>query len=297
MRLAQQPIGVFDSGVGGLTVLRKLAELMPNENLIYLGDTARVPYGNKSPETISLYAQQCAQFLLERQVKMIVIACNTVSAVALKAVQAISPVPVVGMIDPGAAATARFSRIGIIGTQATVQSKAYEIAIQSLNTARPVNIHAQACPLFVPLAEEGWHTHAAAELIAHEYLTPLQQAQIECLILGCTHYPLLKTIIQKTLPTVQLIDSGEEAAVVARASLEYTGQVMKNLSTVRTIEGYITDMNPNFATVAYRLLGRPFTHLEQVIVDTTVDKHSLQLLPQVKLAPDLRYTQFLPKED
>jgi glutamate racemase len=296
MIMAEQAIGVFDSGVGGLTVLRKLAELMPNENLIYLGDTARVPYGNKSAETICLYAQQCTRFLLERNVKMIVIACNTVSAVALQAVQAISPVPVVGMISPGAAAAARFSNIGIIGTQATVQSKAYEIELRRLNAARNIHIHAQACPLFVPLAEEGWHTHSATELVAREYLAPLQLAHIDCLILGCTHYPLLNTVIQTILPSVQLIDSGEEAAGVAQVLLAKMDKIRLSPNPARNIQGYVTDMNPSFAAVAYRLLGMPFTQLQHIAIDAVAEAQYLLTPRQVKLTSNISHSEFLSKE-
>ncbi len=269
----RRPIGVFDSGVGGLTVLRKLAELLPNEDLLYLGDTARVPYGDKSPEKIRLYAQQCALFLLEQSVKLMVVACNTVSAVALEAIEEISTVPVVGTIKPCAEAATRCiqqGRIGIIGTRATVQSKSYEKEILRLNDPNKVSIFAQECPLFVPLAEEGWHGHPATYAIAKEYLTPLQKAKIECLILGCTHYPMLKKVIQEIMGGVRLIDSGEESALVARSILQSQSQMSS--AKTRKIECWATDLTPTFASIVYQFLGLPASALHQVPLDLFVEE-------------------------
>lgn len=260
-----KPIGVFDSGVGGLTVLRKLAELLPHENLLYLGDTARVPYGNKSPETIQLYAMQCAKFLLEQSVKLIVVACNTVSAVALKTIEEISHVPVVGMIKPGAQAAVRYAahgKIGIIGTYATVKSRSYEDEIQRLRGMESSIILSQACPLFVPLAEEGWHSHPATYTIAKEYLTCLQKEQVECLILGCTHYPLLKSVIQDIMPEARLIDSGEEAAIVAKDIIEKNANVRLPEGN-RQILCCLTDIHPGFQKIAKEFLGIPLTAVLQ----------------------------------
>lgn len=267
--VAQNPIGVFDSGVGGLTTLRKLAQLLPHENLIYLGDTARVPYGNKSPEIIRSYALQCTRFLLGKKAKLIVVACNTVSAVALPYIEEASHVPVIGMIKPGAQAAAqnlREGRIGVIGTQATVQSKSYESEIHRLLGQKNVAVHTVACPLFVPLAEEGWHDHPVTYLIAREYLKPLFDAQIESLILGCTHYPLLEKVIRDTLPGVRLIDSGAESAFSAQRILQEQ-EIALIQSGSRTIECYVTDLTLTFSKLAHKLLEIPLTAVHQVSVD------------------------------
>ena len=194
--LRQKPIGVFDSGIGGLTVVRALTQCFPHENIVYFGDTARVPYGSKSPQVVREYAAQDIDFLLGNDVKMVVVACNTVSAVALDVVQKRARMPVVGVIVPGAAAAVAATlkkRIGIIGTRATVNSKAYAHAVRQI--APDVQVFSQACPLFVSLAEEGWNDHQATDLIAREYLFPLTLEKIDTLILGCTHYPVLRRAI------------------------------------------------------------------------------------------------------
>ncbi|HEY6953131.1 MAG TPA: glutamate racemase, partial [Bacteroidota bacterium] len=187
-----RPIGVFDSGIGGLTVVRALMKHLPHENLVYFGDTARVPYGPKSAQVVREYAVQDTDELLKHNVKYIVVACNTVSAVALDVVQKRARVPVLGVIVPGAEAAAHATvkkRVGIIGTLGTVLSNAYTNAIRQIDPG--IQVFSQPCPLFVPLAEEGWTSHAATELIAKEYLFPLTLEKIDTLILGCTHYPLL----------------------------------------------------------------------------------------------------------
>ena len=197
MRAAQRPIGVFDSGLGGLTVLKEIMALMPEENTIYFGDSGRTPYGSKSPETIERYARQIVRFLQEQQVKLIVIACNTVSACASDMVREIAGVPVVEVISPGAAAAAQTTcnnRIGVIGTRNTVASEVYIRAIQQV-TGTDTVITQQACPMFVSLAEEGWWNNSITRAIAAEYLLPLLQSNIDTLLLGCTHYPLLSEAI------------------------------------------------------------------------------------------------------
>ena len=215
------PIGIFDSGIGGLTVARAVYERLPHESTVYFGDTARVPYGPKSPETVRRYSREILDWLLGQGVKAVVVACNTSTAHALDALQAASPVPVIGVIEPGARAAAAASReeaIGVIGTAGTIASNAYARAIQR---ARPgARVEQRACPLFVPLVEEGWFEHPAAELIAREYLEPLRQACIDTLVLGCTHYPLLKPLLQRVMgPEVKMIDSGEETAVAVQQAL------------------------------------------------------------------------------
>jgi glutamate racemase len=208
------PIGVFDSGIGGLTVVRAMLEQLPDEQLIYFGDTARVPYGPKSPETVRRYSLQIAEWLVQQEVKAIVIACNTATAHALDLLRDTMSIPVVGVVDPGARAAIQRThdkRIGVIGTAGTIASGAYDRAIHRL--APDATVHAMACPLFVPLVEEGWTDHQATRLIAAEYLEPMQAAGVDTLVLGCTHYPLLAPVIAHVMGRdVTLIDSAEETA-------------------------------------------------------------------------------------
>src|SRR4051812_4127255 len=203
-----QPIGVFDSGIGGLTVVRELMRQLPQESVVYFGDTARVPYGPKSPDTVRRYSREIASFLLKQQAKAIVIACNTATAHALSVLREEFSVPVIGVVEPGARAAARATsggRIGVIGTAGTVASGAYDRAIRAiLPDARVVT---KACPLLVPLVEEGWIDHPVTAQVAREYLAPLMDEQIDTLVLGCTHYPLLKDVLCRALGRgVTLID-------------------------------------------------------------------------------------------
>lgn len=252
-----RPIGVFDSGIGGLTVVHALTQRLPHENIVYFGDTARVPYGPKSPQVIREYAAQDTEFLLSKNVKMIVIACNTVSGVALDVVQKHANVPVVGVIHPGAAAAvaaSRKKRVGVIGTVATINSNAYSIALRQLDPE--VKVFAQACPLFVPLAEEGWTNHRATELIAKEYLFPLKLEKIDTLVLGCTHYPLLREVIIKVLDgSVTLIDSGEATAREVEHILDERN--LRNPSSLKPhLQFYVSDVPAKFTEVGERFLGQ-----------------------------------------
>src|SRR5690349_3608109 len=210
----ERPIGVFDSGIGGLTVVRALRELLPNESIYYLGDTARVPYGGKSAATVQRYSLEIAELLLEENCKTIVVACNTASALALPELQATMSIPVTGVIQPGAQAAVAATRnghIGVIGTRATIKSKAYERAIQSLDEA--VQVTVRACPLFVPLIEEGWLEGEITDRIVRQYLTPLLEEGVDAVVLGCTHYPLLRGAIERFLgDKVQLVDSAQNCA-------------------------------------------------------------------------------------
>ena len=215
------PIGVFDSGIGGLTVVHELVRQLPHESIVYFGDTARVPYGPKSPETVRRYSREIAGFLQEQGVKNIVIACNTATAHALTTLREDLDMPIVGVVEPGAraavAATTR-GHVGVIGTVGTIKSGAYERAIRAIDP--DIRVTARACPLFVPLVEEGWMEHEAARLIAREYLEPLIDARIDTLVLGCTHYPLLKPLLRDVLgPEVRLIDSAEETAAETARTL------------------------------------------------------------------------------
>ena len=212
--MSSAPIGIFDSGIGGLTVAGAIRKLLPSESTIYFGDTARVPYGPKSPDTVRRYAREILDWLLQQDVKAIVVACNTVTAHALDDLRDRSPVPVIGVIEPGARAAARATvsgSVGVIGTSGTVASGAYRLALQRIRA--DLRVVEQACPLFVPLVEEGWFDHPATRLIAEDYLRPLREHGIDVLVLGCTHYPMLMPLLHQVMgDDVRLIDSAEETA-------------------------------------------------------------------------------------
>ena len=219
------PIGVFDSGLGGLTVAHAIMRQLPAESLIYFGDTARVPYGPKSPDTVRRYSREISAFLIEQGVKAIVVACNTATAHALPTLRDELDVPVIGVVEPGARAAVRATRtghIGVIGTAGTIRSQAYDRAIRAENPE--VRVTTLACPLFVPMVEEGWVDHEATHLIAEEYLAPFVKDPIDTLVLGCTHYPLLKPLIGEIVGrSVRLIDSAEETAADTRRMLDESG--------------------------------------------------------------------------
>ena len=263
----QKAIGIFDSGIGGLTVLKELAAALPREHTIYLGDTARVPYGVRSPETVTRYSFENTRFLLSQEIKMLVIACNTASAISLDAVKREFPLPVIGVLEPGAraaAAATKNRRIGVIGTEATVASGAYERALRSLDPA--IEVHSLACPLFVPLVEEGWFDNEVTELVASKYLAQLRGKGIDTLVLGCTHYPLLKSVIGRFLGTgIRLIDSATETA------REVTGMLAR-LNLTRTDAGaamrkyFVTDAPARFEKNGMLFLGDGALKAEQVNV-------------------------------
>jgi glutamate racemase len=260
-----KPIGVFDSGIGGLTVVRALHRRLPHENIVYFGDTARVPYGPKSPLVVREYAAQDTDFLCSHGVKMVVVACNTVSAVALDIVVKRAGVPTVGVIVPGAVAAAlasRCRRIGVIGTAATVQSEAYTHALRQIDPA--VQTFSQACPLFVPLAEEGWIDHTITQMVAKEYLFPLTLEKIDTLILGCTHYPVLRAAIQGAVDSrVTLIDSGEAASGEVEAVLDREG--LRNPSRqAPNLQFFVSDFPAKFSEVGERFLGQKMGRVHRV---------------------------------
>jgi glutamate racemase len=268
------PIGIFDSGVGGLTVYRALHERLPNERFVYLGDTARVPYGTKSLGTVERYAVENAKFLAAHGIKMLVVACNTASALALPAIRKAVNVDVVGVIEPGARAAiaiASDKRIGVIATEATVQSHAYRQAISSVDKA--AEVIERACPLFVSLAEEGWSDTTVARDVARQYLTGLNQQTISALVLGCTHYPILRDVISETVGNgVSLIDSGEATAAEVKTLLKQSGLTHSDTSALYEERHlcddldhfYVTDAASRFAKVAERFLGVAPTVLEAV---------------------------------
>ncbi len=261
---SEAPIGVFDSGLGGLTVVRSLLKRLPNESLIYVGDTARVPYGPKSPETVQRYASQIVDWLVAEGVKAIVVACNTATAHALTYLQQHVTIPVVGVVEPGARAAIRATRggpIGVIGTAGTIGSGAYARAIHALAPA--LDVRQQACALLVPLVEEGWLNHAATRVVVREYLAPLKQAHVDTLVLGCTHYPLLATVIAEEMGrTVQLIDSAEETAselaltLDARQLLRSGGPAMHRFIA--------SDAPEKFLLLAKQFLPGAITNVEHV---------------------------------
>ncbi len=248
-------IGIFDSGIGGLTVLHAVARLLPRERLIYLGDTARGPYGTKSAETVTRYAFENTDFLVDKGIKLVVVACNSASAVALAALRARYALPVVGVVEPGARAAVartRNGKVGVIGTEATIASGAYSRTLRAL---RPdVEVYTRACPLFVPLAEEGWVDNDVARRTTALYLASLAQSGIDTLILGCTHYPLLaRTIAAFVGPDVTLVDSADATAAVVRDELD-----VRALAATDGAGGssfFVTDLPDRFVRVGQRFLG------------------------------------------
>lgn len=220
--LHQSPIGVFDSGVGGLTVVREIMRQSPQERIVYFGDNARVPYGSKSKDTILRYSRQIIRFLKTQHVKAIVVACNTASALALPEIKKESDIPIIGVVKPGAkmaASTTRKKKVGIIGTEATVNSAIYTSTIQEVDTS--IQVIGKACPLLVPLVEEGWLKDPVTEEVASRYLSGFQTSDIDTLILGCTHYPLLRSLVSKLMgPEVRLINPAYETASALKTLLE-----------------------------------------------------------------------------
>jgi glutamate racemase len=263
MHVNSRPIGIFDSGVGGLTVLKALRERMPDEQYLYLGDTARLPYGTKTSDTVRRYALNAAAHLNHYQIKLLVVACNTASSFALDEVAAASPVPVVGVVQPGVrtALQTGADRVGVIGTEGTIRSAAYQTALTGLGPG--VEVRALPCPLFVPLAEEGWGDHPVTDQIARHYLTPLLEWGAKTLILGCTHYPLLRPSLHRVVgPNVHLVDSASavaEAVVTDHAELIDTSHGNRG-----DVHIQLTDASERFLRIATAILGREPEHLEVV---------------------------------
>lgn len=268
------PIGIFDSGVGGLTVYRALHERLPNERFVYLGDTARVPYGTKSLATVERYAVENSRFLQAHGIKLLVVACNTASALALPAIRRAVKVPVMGVIEPGSRAAVEVAdggKIGVIATEATVQSHAYAQAIAAMGS--DVEVIERACPLFVSLAEEGWANSDVARIVAHDYLSEFKKTPVGALVLGCTHYPILRDVISETVgANVSLIDSGAATARDVETLLEnsrLTHDEPFGLYQERSLcddldHFYVTDAAERFAKVAERFLGSAPSILEAV---------------------------------
>lgn len=262
------PIGIFDSGIGGLTVVKEIVKKLPDESIVYIGDTARVPYGTRSKEVVTKFALELVKFLLRRQVKCLVVACNTISAHALQDVKKVSPVPVLDVIDPAvkkAVEATKNKRIGVIGTQGTIQSRAYDLAIKKLDPE--IQVISCACPLFVPMAEEGLNHHKATNLIAREYLKDVSEAGCDTLILGCTHYPLLYDVIKDAVgDDMILIDSAEPTVLQLKKVLQEEKLLSNNLSP--KLEFFVTDAPQRVFKVASSFFGEKLNgKLRQVSLD------------------------------
>jgi glutamate racemase len=281
MDINKWSIGVFDSGIGGLTVVKEIRNILPEEKIIYLGDTARVPYGSRSRETIIKYSRENARFLMEKGIKLLVVACNTASSLALDELKEHMPVNVIGVVEPGARKAVRVTksgRIGVIGTEATIRSRSYERALLKIDSR--LKIFPRACPLFVPLVEEGMIEHKITYSVAEHYLADLKKFKIDVLILGCTHYPVLKKVIQKTVgENVTLVDSAEEVARVVEYTLNVNGigikgDTQKSGNTISNrrkmmknktgkVDFYVTDAPDKFTKLAKIFLYEQLTSVKR----------------------------------
>jgi glutamate racemase len=257
------PIGIFDSGLGGLTVFREIEQALPGEDLIYVGDTARVPYGVKSADTVTRYSQEICNFLLRQKVKAIVVACNTASALALPQLKKNYAIPLLGVLEPGVQAALRVSRsgaVGVIGTEGTIQSESYARALKEKHSE--IRVDSVACPLFVPLVEEGWIDHEVTRRVAQIYLQPMKRDSIDTLILGCTHYPLLKQVIQETMGQgVNLVDSAWETAQSLKVLLREKN-LLKSSAQVGEHRYYSTDAPHKMRVLAKRFLGHELENIQ-----------------------------------
>ncbi|SEM34388.1 glutamate racemase [Mesobacillus persicus] len=261
----KRPIGIIDSGVGGLTVAKEVMRQLPHEQIIYLGDTARCPYGPRSAREVLRFTWEITQFLMEKQIKMLVIACNTATAVALEEIRSELPIPVIGVIHPGARTAIKVTNnyhIGVIGTVGTVKSRAYEQALKSIN--RKTNVVSLACPKFVPLVESGEYNGLLAQRVVAETLAPLKDQELDTLILGCTHYPLLEPLVKQVMGEgVNVISSGEETAREV-STLLYHNQILNTSGEEPTHEFFTTGSSTIFSDIASEWLERPITNISMV---------------------------------
>ncbi|RKY79516.1 glutamate racemase [candidate division KSB1 bacterium] len=281
-----RPIGVFDSGIGGLTVVHELFNHLPNESIVYFGDTARVPYGSKSPDVVKKFGLQDILFLLGKNVKLVIAACHTVSSIALDELNQIFHLPILGVVEPGVKAAAKATKngkIGVIGTRGTVSSRAYETKLAKISA--DIQVFPQACPLFVPLAEEGWLDNEITRSIARIYLDPLKEKGIDTLILGCTHYPLLKKIIAEVLgPDVTIIDSAEETAKLVARRLSLLNLEREENGSVQH-KFFVSDIPHQFREIGERFLGTDLGNVTRIDIegemsDTASD--ALKIVPPIK---------------
>jgi len=258
------PIGIFDSGLGGLTVVKHINKILPNENIIYFGDTARVPYGSKSKQKIIEFSLQNTEFLLSHNVKMIVIACNSSTSVALSKIKQKINIPVIGVIQPGAESACKKSKnkkIGVIGTNTTINSEVYTKHIHNIN--KNIQVYSQACSLFVPLVEEGWIKNKITDMIIKEYLTSLKISGIDTLILGCTHYPLLKSKIKSFFEKINLIDSGKSCSSVVNQVL-IEKKILNTSKKKGNLTFFVSDMPQKFSEIGSKFLGKNFNAVKVV---------------------------------
>jgi len=257
------PIGIFDSGVGGLTVMKEIVALLPGENIIYFGDTARVPYGTRSRETVTKYSIENTEFLMSKGIKALVVACNTASSVSLAFLRKKFPVPVIGVVEPGAraaAAASKLKKVAVIGTEATINSRSYEEAIKAIDGS--VEVSGIACPLFVPLIEEGWLDGEVVKLTAEKYLSSLRYNGVDSIVLGCTHYPMIKDVI-KDVMGVPLIDSAVETAKEVKRVLEEKGMLRQG-GDGGSREFFVTDFPEKFSHVGENFLGHEILNISKV---------------------------------
>lgn len=264
----QKSIGIFDSGIGGLTVVKQLMQLLPNEQLIYFGDTARIPYGTKSKRLIEQYAIEDAQFLLQHDIKVLVVACNTASSLAMDVLVENLDIPVIGVVIPGAEAAVELTcnnKIGVIGTIATINSSSYSRQIEKrLENAK---VLAQPCPLLVPLVEEGWLNDDVTIQTLKKYLTEMIREEIDTLILGCTHYPLLENTIQQLMgEKVKLIDSGKETAKAVKQAL-IENNILNESEKIGVDKFFVSDIPMKFEEIGSRFLGKKLSNVERVDFD------------------------------
>ena len=279
------PIGIFDSGIGGLTVVKQLIRMLPHENLVYFGDTARVPYGTKSENLIKQFALEDAAFLEQFGIKFLVIACNSASSVAVDLLQSSLTIPVTGVIEPGVRAALQATanrRIGVIGTTATILSNAYHRKIREVDGK--AKVFGQPCPILVPLVEEGWLDDEITRLTVRKYLKPLLAESIDTLILGCTHYPVIRDLIQEEAgPAIRLIDSGEETARIVRDHINSLG-IDRRSENRGGVEFYVSDIPKKFDEVGTRFLGHPLVNAKRVDFDNFIISRGDELYTPLKTA-------------
>lgn len=262
-----RPIGIFDSGIGGLTVLKEVAEQLPYEDIIYFGDTARVPYGTRSKETIIKYSFQCINFLISKNIKLVIIACNTATAAALKEVCSHFDIPIIGVIDPGvksAISTSKNKRIGVIGTTSTINSHAYQEGIRKLNPR--AEVIGVSCSLFVPIVEEGWQDTEVARLTAEKYLLELKEHEIDTLVLGCTHYPILKYTISKVMKDINLINPAFETAKQVKQLLKRKDLLTEN-KTRGEKQFFVSDDPAKFERIGGNILNKNIKNIEKIDIE------------------------------
>lgn len=272
MQSIKRAIGIFDSGIGGLTVAKEIIKYMPNEDIIYFGDTARVPYGNKSSDTIKKFSLEIANFLLTKNIKILVIACNTASSYALEYLQNMIDIPIIGVIQPGAEAARKITKnkkIGVIGTKGTIASKSYEENLKKMDAK--LRIFNKACPLFVPLVEEGWVDKEVSYLVTNEYLSKLKRKGIDTLILGCTHYPILKNVIARVMgKKIQIVDSAVETAIKVKQTLEEYNLLETDTLGMGYSLGkyvfYVSDDTEKFKEFGLSILERDIEKVERVVL-------------------------------